>query len=322
MSAWSDRRTIKHAKLVLKGARKLYRKNRAKLSDRGNIAMMDEMRAVEEALHGKDVSIINRCAERLEKTTDTYLGFAKKSVVREYVEAFILALILALILRTFLVQLFKIPTGSMQPTLRGAQHQQANGFGDHIVVNKFIYGPETIDWIGIPFTDYGFEIPSWRFEKLALRKPRRGDIIVFKFPFNYHCMTCGKDFELKRGKPRLCKYCGSPNIEYQNKDFIKRVIGLPGETVEIRNGDIYINGNLLTKPKIIKDIYYRNISPARGPYGHRGQKFRVPENHYFVLGDNSANSKDSRFWGFVPFENIRGKAEFIYLPPSRIGRIR
>jgi signal peptidase I len=231
--------------------------------------------------------------------------------------------LLAVLLQAFFFKLFKIPTGSMEPTLHGASHHRWLGqpYGDHILVNKFIYGPATPDWIGLPWFNLGFEVPCWRMEKLAWRKPERGDIIVFKFPFNYACNNrrCRKEFNAKRGTPLRCPYCGSSDISYQNKDFIKRVIGLPGETVEIKDGDIYINDELVTEPRIIKDIYYTNIAPHQGPYGRRGQKFTVPDGRYFVLGDNSVNSRDSRFWGFVPFENIRGKAFFIYLPPGRFG---
>ncbi|MCX6357612.1 MAG: signal peptidase I [Candidatus Aureabacteria bacterium] len=324
MSFWSDRRTVKNAKIILATTRKLYRKHRRKLPERDALLLDQEMADLKGALRARAIPEIDRAADRLYRSMDRCLGFAKKSIVREYAEAFIFALILAIFLRTFVIQLFKIPTGSMEPTLWGAANH--GGFGDHIVVNKFIYGPETLDWIGIPWTNTGFELPTWRFEKLSLRKPVRGDIIVFKFPFNYHCNNCPQslsesDFVLTHGQPRACPRCGSRSIEYQNKDFVKRCIGLPGETVEIRDGHIYINDELVTDPRIF-NIHYVNIPPERGLYGHPGQKFRVPADSYLALGDNSMNSKDSRVWGFVPFEDIRGKAVFIYLPVKRIGVIR
>lgn len=325
MGFWGDRKKIKNAKLMLKTTRALYKKHRRALGEKDAVAIESDMRAVESALAEKNVSGIEEASERLYASFERCLSFARKSVIREYAEAFAVAVVLALILRTFVIQLFKIPTGSMEPTLWGAQNH--GGFGDHIVVNKFIYGLQTMDWIGLPWTNYGVEIPTRRFDRVALRTPMRGDIIVFKFPFNYHCNRCsasspGSDFNLTHGKPRQCPSCGSRDIEYQNKDFVKRCIGLPGETVEIRDGHIFINDMLVTEPKTIHDIYYVNIPPDKGPYGHVGQKFKVPENCYFALGDNSMNSKDSRMWGFVPFENIRGKAIFIYLPPKRIGVIR
>jgi len=323
MSFWKNRKAVNYARLVLKTTRKLYRKHGRKLIEHNAHGLENDMAAVADALRSGNISDIEKSAEKLHNSLENYLGFAKKSAVREYAEAFLFALILAVFLRTLVIQLFKIPTGSMEPTLHGAQNY---GFGDHIVVNKFIYGPQTLDWIGIPWTNYGFELPAWRFEKIALRKPKRSDIVVFKFPFNYHCNQCGADLNLTRGMPHVCPSCGSRRVEYQNKDFVKRCIGLPGETLEIRDGDIYVNDALVMEPKIVKDIYYTNIiagnGPGRGIYGQKGQKFKVPPNSYFVLGDNSANSKDSRFWGFVPFEDIRGEAFFIYLPPSRIGIVK
>jgi signal peptidase I len=205
----------------------------------------------------------------------------------EWAKTIIYAILLALFIRTFFLQTFKIPTGSMEPTLRGAMNY---GTGDKIVVIKFIYG------IRIPFTDRKI---------LALTEPKRGDVIVFK----------------TKGIPLLD----------QRKDFIKRVVGLGGERVRIvpRNpnwnpeyedveygmGYIYINGERLESPAAIAE---RNYYPD-GDYGKT--EISVPEDHYFMLGDNGLNSRDSRFWGFVPRENVIGKAVAIYWPPGRIGVI-
>lgn len=323
MGYWKDRKVVKNAKLALTTTRKLYRKNRKKISPAGALAIERDIADLADALHSREIPAISAATVKLGESFEKYLSFARKSVFREYAEAFLFAILLALILRTFIVQLFKIPTGSMQPTLHGAKSYRWAGqpYGDHILVNKFIYGPKTLDWAGIPFTNIGFDVPSLRFEKIAWRKPQRGDIIVFKFPFSYHCWSCQRDFDLERGAPRECPFCRSQSLDYQNKDFIKRLVGLPGETLEIRDGDIIVNGEPVVEPRVVKDIYYRNVSPDRASYGIRGQKFTVPEGHYFVLGDNSGYSKDSRYWGFVPFENVRGKAFFIYLPPWRVGLI-
>lgn len=183
----------------------------------------------------------------------------KKSVVREWTESIVIAFILAMIIRAFLVQAFKIPTGSMRPTLLE---------GDVIMVNKFLYGAK------IPFTQ--FRLP-------AVRNPKRGDVIVFIYPEN------------------------------PKKDFIKRLIAFPGEAVEIKNGTIYINDKPLLEPMFSLRYYYN-----RGQFAEERQKIIVPEDHYFVLGDNSASSQDSRYWGFVPHKNILGKAILIYWPPQRI----
>jgi signal peptidase I len=189
--------------------------------------------------------------------------YRKKSAIREWVESILIAVILALFIRTFIVQAFKIPSGSMHPTLME---------GDRILVNKFLYGAK------IPFTD--FRLP-------AVRQPQRSDVIVFIYPQN------------------------------PKKDFIKRLIAVGGETVEIINGNIYIDGKIVSDAQIRK-IYYYN----RGEYGREGEGFTVPQNTYFVLGDNSASSHDSRFWGVVEKKYLIGKAFLIYWPPHRIRIIK
>ena len=182
-----------------------------------------------------------------------------KSAMREWVESIVIALILALFIREFFVQAFKIPSGSMIPTLL---------VGDRLMVNKLRYGPK------VRFTHK--RLPGFS-------KPRRGDIIVFIFP------------------------------EDPKRDFIKRLIAFGGETVEIRDGDIFVDGQRFDDRRVNK-IYYYN----RGDYGQEGQLVKVPEGHVYVLGDNSASSHDSRFWGFVPETNIIGRAEFIYWPLNRL----
>ncbi len=187
----------------------------------------------------------------------------KKSAVREWVESILVAFILAVIIRTFVVQAFKIPTGSMRPTLME---------GDLILVNKFIYGAK------VPFTQ--LQLP-------AIRQPKRGDVVVFIYP------------------------------EDNKKDFIKRLIGLPGDVVEIKNGTIYINDKPLLDPMFNQRYYYN-----RGDFATESKKITVPKDSFFVLGDNSASSKDSRYWGYVPRQNVLGKAILIYWPPNRIRIIK
>jgi len=169
---------------------------------------------------------------------------------RENVEVVVTAVILALIIRTFVVQAFKIPTGSMRPTLIE---------GDRILVNKFIY---------------------------RFKTPKRGDIVVFKYP------------------------------EDTKKDFIKRLIALGGETVRIIDGKIWVDGVLVQEPKKIAQTYYYN-KPGT-PYGEEDVTIRVPDDNFFVLGDNSASSRDSRYWGFVPKKYLVGKAFLLYWPLTRV----
>ncbi len=180
----------------------------------------------------------------------------KKRFLKEYVEPIIIAVLIALFVRTFIVQAFKIPSSSMEPTLL---------VGDYLLVNKFIYGTR------LPFTDKKI---------LEFKKPRRGDIIVFIYP---------KD---------------------RSKDFIKRVIGEEGEKVEIIQNKIYINDQLIDDPW----GYYSEKNPLARylPSMERYGPVVVPKDSLFVLGDNRDNSQDSRFWGFVTLNEVRGKAFIIY----------
>jgi len=180
----------------------------------------------------------------------------KKSVFREYAEAAVIAVILALFIRTFVVQAFKIPSGSMEPTLL---------VGDHILVSKFIYG------IKIPFINTTM---------IPVSKPKRNDVVVFIFPVD------------------------------KSKDFIKRVIGLPGDQIEIFGDKILINGEAFDDPYGFYSDRAENTSQSLDK-AHIGP-INVPENHLFVMGDNRQHSYDSRFWGFVPLESVKGKAFIIY----------
>lgn len=130
---------------------------------------------------------------------------------------------------------------------------------------------------------YGAMVPFTHYRLPGFSHPHRGDIVVFKYPVD------------------------------PKRDFIKRLIAVGGETVEIKSGDIYINDVLVEDP-VIKNTYYYN----RGLYGEVNKKVLVPVGYYFVLGDNSGSSADSRYWGFVPEDNLIGKAEFIYWPLNRI----
>ena len=205
----------------------------------------------------------------------------KKSFYKEWIEPFLIAAVVALFIRQFIVEAFKIPSGSMIPTLT---------IGDHLLVNKFIYGPR------IPFTDT--RIFSWK-------EPKRGDIIVFKYPEN------------------------------ETKNFIKRVVGLPGDKIEIKKGILYINdqavpvtdhgnyegkdqgagGPYYSKPRLLEEqlgaarhsiLYLRDQSEY--DFGPR----LVPRESVFVMGDNRDNSQDSRVWGFVHYSKILGRALIIY----------
>lgn len=272
-----------------------------------------------------------------------------KDIVKEWIETIVTAGLMALFIRAFFVQAYKIPTGSMEPTLIGAEpsknHSQT--IGDHLLVEKITYG------IVIPFTD--IRLPY-------IHKPRRGDIVIFKYPYNV------------------------------SKDYIKRVIGLPGETIQIISKVVYINGKRLDEPwlrfgwnrhhnspftnsaeesprdnlgpliipkkgdkimfrddkiyinnkfifnkkiisfytkEVIKEYLEYYATPILNKDELKGSKKLSPNKQYivkydcyFVMGDNRDNSSDSRFWGFLPYSYIRGKPLIKYWPPTRIGFIR
>jgi signal peptidase I len=205
-------------------------------------------------------------------------AFARKSAVRQYAASIGLALGVALLLRAFVVEAFQIPSGSMIPTLV---------VGDHIFVSKVAYA------VGVPFTNLKI---------VELGKPKRGDVVVFKYP---------------------------PD---QSIDYIKRVVGLPGETIEVRHNEVFINGRPMTREELHEPCSARDGSDDdarrscevwlehldgkthvvhQEPIRSNGSDFSpvtIPAGHYFCMGDNRDDSKDSRVWGFVPFELIKGRA--------------
>jgi signal peptidase I len=179
-----------------------------------------------------------------------------KSKLQEYIEAIILAIVIAFFVRTFVIQAYKIPSGSMKPTLL---------IGDHILVSKF---------------SYGIRLPLIRSALVPVGTPQRGDIVVFIYP------------------------------EDRSKDFIKRLVGLPGDTIEIRDKKILLNG---LPWKDTHGVHVDNlIIPGSVQPRDNFGPVKVPEGALFVMGDNRDESYDSRFWGFVPMKEVLGKALIIY----------
>lgn len=181
----------------------------------------------------------------------------KKGVLRENVEAILVAIVLAMFIRTFIVQAFKIPSGSMKNTLL---------IGDHILVNKFIFG---------------VKIPFWDKTIIPIKDPQRDDIVVFKFP------------------------------EDPKKDFIKRVVGIAGDTIKVVDKKVFVNGNLVNQ-----DAFAIHTDPRMIPMDIQPRdnimEIKVPAHKLFVMGDNRDHSYDSRFWGFVDLKAVKGKAFMIY----------
>jgi len=241
--------------------------------------------AVEKALAGGDWEESRRAVDTLGDLVEQHLAFARKSTIREYAESIFIAVAIACVLRAFVVEAFQIPSGSMIPTLE---------VGDHIFVSKFAYG------FSIPFTNK--KIFEWR-------DPARGDVIVFKYP---------RDL---------------------NTDYIKRVVGLPGDLVEVKHSEVYVNGHLMPRERLgpykyaesegdVRDceLWQEHLSDdphlliqenrGQGPGGGREDRdlpaTRIPPHAVFVMGDNRDNSYDSRFWGTVDLDLIKGKALIIW----------
>jgi len=188
--------------------------------------------------------------------TDDISNPKRKSTIREYAEAILIALLLALFIRTFVIQAFKIPSGSMKNTLL---------IGDHILVNKFIYG------IKNPLNG-----TTW----IPVKQPKRKDIVVFKYPVN------------------------------PSQDYIKRVVGIPGDRVEIKNKKVYVNDELQDEKYAI--FLDKKVIPGNMQTRDNMGPTVVPENSLFVMGDNRDNSYDSRFWNFVDLKAVKGKAFILY----------
>ncbi len=211
----------------------------------------------------------------------------KKGHARETVEAVAIAVILAIVIRTFVLQAFKIPSGSMEDTLL---------IGDHLIVSKFSYG------IQVPRPAYirvfGLWIPFFETQlKRTWGEIDRGDVIVFRFPGDRKMVK----------KDGVIGFAPAPDEkEARATDFIKRVVALAGEEVEVVGRDIFINGKPFEDPYgVFKGNQWNYQGYGFGPYV-------IPEGHVFVMGDNRNNSKDSRFWGSVPMADIKGKAFILY----------
>ena len=215
-----------------------------------------------------DTSLEKSASDSSESVTNAP---ATKSIIREYAEALIIAIILALTIRVFVVQAFKIPSGSMIPTLL---------IGDHILVSKLAYGFQ------LP-KDCEFQVafpPVTCFSSTIVMNfdpPQRGDVIVFRYP------------------------------EDENKDFIKRVIGTPGDVIEIHNKNVLINGEALVDNAFTQRVDPGIIDGRINPRDNFGP-ITVPTDSYFVMGDNRDQSLDSRFWGFVKMDKVKGRAFLVY----------
>jgi signal peptidase I len=317
------RRMVREAKHLLKEARRILRRHSYRIKDDVAAEVRAAMEALRQALKPQTVTVeeespqsgkvesapppgggpyrrpakvrrrskaavrLEELRERLEKLdelVDKHLAFGRKSAIREYTESIGVAVLVALLLRAFVVEAFKIPSGSMIPTLE---------VGDHIFVNKFIYG------LRIPWTHIKF---------MEVRKPRRGEVIVFVYP------------------------------QDESKDFIKRIIAVEGDTIAVDHDQVILNGKPIKRRQLPGPCVYPDAEEGSSQWEPRnctayleeldGVKYRViqdsthsasdrkpiriPPGHVFVMGDNRDNSHDSRFWGTVPDTAIKGKAMIIW----------
>jgi signal peptidase I len=217
------------------------------------------------------MGVVAEPARDLRKTgnqpSSTDVAVSRKSAVREYGEAFGIALILAIVIRTFFIQAYKIPSGSMEPTLL---------IGDHILVNKLIYG------LRVPDSFFGITFPGvpWGHYIFPLETVHRGDVVVFVFP---------------------------PD---PTKDFIKRVIGVAGDTVAVKDGVVFLNGSKMPDPHAHLEVSEQERSPV-SPRDNFGP-VTVPVGKLLMMGDNRDRSYDGRFWGFVDADQVEGRAIVIY----------
>ena len=298
--AWKVRRRgLKEAELLLREGRRVYRKYAVRLKPEAAVQVKTAIDHLSQTVINRDYDHLTEALNVLDKQLDNNLAFARKSTAREYIESIAIAVLIALFLRAFVVEAFKIPSGSMIPTLQ---------VGDHIFVNKFIYG------VRIPFTNIKVG--------MGYRKPKRGEVIVFIYPQDH------------------------------DKDFIKRIVGIEGDTVEVRDSEVLVNGKPIPRERVPGDCTYHDVmdeetNPTwvqKGCDGYRetladgttymtylahnrdaGRLFapvKVGKDNVFVMGDNRDNSHDSRYWGTVPFDLIKGKAMVIWFSSGEPEGIR
>jgi signal peptidase I len=284
------RRTAHEARAMIHETARILGNFRHRVTPEVAREVRSAVEVVQGALRSGDADAVFEATQQLDDKVGRHLSFGRKSRLREYLESIAIAVGLALLLRAFVVEAFKIPSGSMLPTLQ---------IGDHLFVNKYLYG------LRVPLTKLKF---------LELREPHRGEVIVFIYP---------KD---------------------EDKDFIKRIVGVPGDTVEVRQSRLFINGQAVHREAIAGPCRYEEVEegtgirserrceqfweelgdaryltyydPAATAAAYRRGDFppkRIGPHQVFVMGDNRDNSSDSRVWGTVPYDNIKGKALFIWL---------
>ncbi len=294
------KKTRREAKDFLKEAQRLFKRYQKRVDPAGKAELTAAMDAVTEAIKGDDVERLGTTLKRLDTLVEKYLGFARRSPALEYALSIGKALAVALVLRLFVVEAFKIPSGSMIPTLM---------IGDHIFVNKL---------------SYGVRLPIISKDVLHWGGYERGDIIVFVNPQDDHLGLLDR------------------------RDYIKRIVGLPGDTIEVKDEVVYVNGVAQPRELVDENFNFFDRAGDNGPWiqeqgelwketllGPDGKvtvthpvirdpmrmhlpyegPFKVPEGKLFMMGDNRDNSQDSRTDGgwFVPYGHVKGRAMIVWL---------
>jgi signal peptidase I len=288
---------LKEVQLRVQYTRRVPDESRARLKSK-----LEDLRA---AIKGGDLEGLEEERQALEVLVVEHLEPFEKSAWREYAESIAIAIVLALVLRGFVFEAFKIPTGSMIPTLL---------VGDHLFVNKLVYG------VRLPFTDRYL---------VRFGEPERGEVVVFSFPRD----------EAKaylEQQPVGLRSCIAPTALSEEKDMIKRVIGVEGDTVEVKKNRVLVNGHALEQT-FLKEQKTENFMypieehrleqlPDGTAYTIQFQgkprdfgPIKVDQDHIFVMGDNRDNSSDGRCWGQVPVEKVKGRAMFVWLSIGQDG---
>ncbi|MBN2716238.1 MAG: signal peptidase I [Deltaproteobacteria bacterium] len=300
-SEYNRARRIKNAQAIIRRVQKLKRKFPARVSEKGARELDENINSLEKAIENRTHEAIQSGQKKLEASANKHLAFAQKSPGREYFESIGIAVLVAFGLRLFAVEAFKIPSESMVPTLM---------VGDHIFVSKYRYG------ISLPFQNK---------KLIQFAPPKYGDVIVFAKPSRQEQGYSSDAFDEET---------------LVGTDFIKRVIGLPGDVIEVKRSVVYVNGKPIQRCKVGKRTFKskHNLSDEwvdrtsslwvekHGDHSYTiveeylfddFEPVKVPENQVFVMGDNRDRSSDSRIWGTVPLQNIKGRAMVIWWSNKR-----
>lgn len=293
----SDAKLLNETRRFIKDAQGRLKRTKGVSEDHRKL-IQNKLNELRHATKDADIEEIEERRVKLEALLEEHVAPHEKSAWREYTESIGIAVLLALFLRGFVVEAFKIPTGSMIPTLL---------VGDHLFVNKFIYG------IRVPFTQNyltHFEIPE------------RGEVVVFTFPR-------GEARQYLSEQSPAQRTCIDQQSLEDEKDMIKRIIGTEGDTIEVRKNQLIVNGEPLERTFLRKEVTGNYMYPYEilereemegGPEytvrfrggGHDFGPIKVKQDHVFVMGDNRDNSSDGRCWGQVPVDNIKGRAMVIW----------